>query len=197
MTDEIARITELRDALQRSIDAHDTITVRYFGGSTPGSERIIVPIAVDASHLRARQAGQSIVKTFALDRLELAQAGQPSTLAAVTAAPQTYSDFASIAAAVADRLAARGYAVLHDEHGVYVHRYGKHRKLLKASALALTHQPVVTQNFVDVEGNEMIIEKPSVRPWRVDTAAFSDFNRAQLKFLDLAGMLADTTTPLA
>ena len=65
----------IHDALLEAIENGKPLRVRYFGGSSPGAERELQPLAVNDGKVRARCIPSGETKTFVVEKMELAVEG--------------------------------------------------------------------------------------------------------------------------
>lgn len=76
------------EALLKAVERDESLRVRYFGGSSPGSERELMPISIKDGKVRARCLSSGETKTFLIEKMELVIDGVPSALAASFPAPE-------------------------------------------------------------------------------------------------------------
>lgn len=184
------------DALLKAIASGAPLRVRYFGGSSPGSERELQPLSVKDGKVRARCLSSGETKTFVVEKMELAIEGVASSLAATLPAPvplyATVDEFVTHQIALFQEL---GWVVLHEGQSLSLHRTFKNGKLIQNPDVALQFEAVAYDLVFD---GEQVLEanyRDRARPWIVraknqNTKTFGDFSKAQMAFFDLAKALA-------
>jgi hypothetical protein len=117
------------DDLVKAIEQGKPLRVRYFGGSSPGGERVLQPLSVKDGKVRARCLSSGATKTFAIEKMELAIDGMTSFLAVSLPAPAplypTVHEFVSGRSALFYDL---GWIVLHAGNTLSLHRTFQERK---------------------------------------------------------------------
>ncbi len=184
------------DALMEAIENGKPLRVRYFGGSSPGSERELQPLSLKDGKVRARCLSSGDTKTFIVEKMELALEGIPSALA-VTISPSVavFSSVDEFMAHQAITLQKLGWVVQSDGESISLHRTFKNGKLIQTPDVALQFIPVASDSIFDGENFYEANVRDRSRPWVVRaknqrTKTFGDFTKAQLLFLEFARSLA-------
>lgn len=184
------------DALLTAIENGESLRVRYFGGSSPGSEREIMPLTVKDGKVRAICLTSNVTKTFDIEKMEAAIDGTPSTLANIIPKPEavfaSVDDFLNNQSSV---LANWGWSVQRVGDSVNLHRFLKNGKLIKTPDVELQFEATTFDLIFDGEQMIEANHRERSRPWIVrakkqNTKTFGDFGKAQLTFLEFAKLLA-------
>lgn len=184
------------DALLKAIENSESLRVRYFGGSSPGGERELMPLTVKDGNVRAICLASNTTKTFVIEKMEVVIDGTPSSLANTIRKPETI--FASVDDFLNNQsllFLSWGWTVQHEGESISLHRILKNGKLIKTPDVALQFEATTSDLIFD---GEQIIEtnhRERSRPWIVrakkqNTKTFGDFGKAQLAFLEFAKLLA-------
>ncbi len=186
MSDRLA----LQQLLAAAVETGEVIRIVYRGGTRPGAVRDVVPLAVTAEELRARDVAAGMDKTFLLAKLALSAA--PVTPAG---SPQTVEE------AIASRLAemqALGWHVESARDRVTLHEFFKNGKPRKGWSVSLwfdefTGIIVVGEDGEDADGNPIAREEQwkSRAPYHVSslslpTRSFANLWKATAFFLEKA-----------
>lgn len=186
------------DDLLRSIDNGEPLRVRYFGGSSPGSERELQPLSVKDGKVRALCTSSGETKTFVVEKMELVVDGVASALAANFPAPvslySTVEEFVRNHSALFQEL---GWAMIHEGQSLSLHRTFKNGKLVQSPDVALQFEATTHDLVFDGEQIMEANHRDRSRPWIVrakkqNTKTFGDFGKAQVTFLEFAQSLAPT-----
>jgi hypothetical protein len=186
----------LVDRLLTAASTGEVLRVRYFGGSTPGTERQLRPISIADGKLRALCLQSRETKSFLIDKLEEVIDGVPSEMAAsVAAIPPTFEAVEEFVDHYRVALAAQGWVVQHEGQGVSLHRTFKSGKLIQTPDVALSFE---AETYDAVFDGEQVIEanrRERVRPWIVRgkkkaTKTFGEVRKAELLFLEWATELS-------
>ncbi|WP_144318722.1 WYL domain-containing protein [Serpentinimonas raichei] len=187
------------DDLLKAIENGATLRIRYFGGSSAGSESELQPISVNDGELRALCTLSGETKTFVIDKMELVIEGVASVLAAAYPPPvllyPTVNEFAAFHTA---SLQEQGWEILHEGQSLTLHRKLKNGKLIQNPDVALQFEAVTHDAIFDGEKFLEANHRDRSRPWIVraknkNTKTFGDFGRAQVTFLEFAKALAPKT----
>jgi hypothetical protein len=179
-------------ALLKAVENDESLRVRYFGGSSPGSERELMPLSIRDGKVRARCLSSGETKTFLIEKMEPVVDGVPSTLAASFPTPEPV--YASIEEFLNHQTAAlqeMGWVVKHEADFVTLHRTFKNGKLIKTPDVRFQYQELIFDLVFD---GDQVIEanhRKRSRPWSVGgkkqtSRAFGDFGKAQRAFMELA-----------
>ena len=184
------------DAILVAIENVQTLRVRYFGGSNPGSERDLIPVSTSGGKVRAICMPSKETKTFVLEKMELVLDGVTSTLAA-TFAPVAipFNSVSEFVAANKDQWQQFGWTLNHGEEALSLHRCFKNGKVIQTPDVQLTFEAI---EFDLVFDGEKVVEtnhRPRSRPWVVraknsNTKTFGDFGKAQAAVVEFAASLA-------
>lgn len=184
------------DSLLKAIENGELLRVRYFGGSSPGSERELQPLSVKDGKVRARCLSSGETKTFVIEKMELAIEGVASLLAASLPVPvplyPTVDEFVARQSAIFQEL---GWVVLHEGQSLSLHRTFKNGKLIQSPDVALQFEAIAYDLVFDGEQVLEANHRDRSRPWIVrannqNTKTYGDFSKAQLAFLEFAKLLA-------
>lgn len=184
------------DALMEAIKNGKSLHVRYFGGSSPGGERELLPLSLKDGRVRARCLSSGETKTFVVEKMELAVEGMPSALAATIPPPvPVYSSLDEFMAHQALTLQAMGWVVRRDGEVFSLHRTFKNGRLIQSPDVALQFVPVASDSCFDGEEFYEANIRDRSRPWVVRAKnqrakTFGDFAKAQSLFLEFARLLA-------
>lgn len=184
------------DALLEAIRNSNPLRVRYFGGSSPGAERDLQPLSLKDGKVRARCLPSGEIKTFAIDKMELAVEGVPSALASAIPPPAaTYSSIDEFMGHQSVALQEMGWVLQRDGESISLHRTFKNGKLIQTPDVALQFVPVASDLCFDGEEFYEANVRERSRPWIVraknhNTKTFGDFAKAQVLFLEFARLLA-------
>ena len=184
------------DDLLKAIENGEPLRVRYFGGSSPGSERELQPLSVKDGKVRALCTLSGETKTFVVEKMELVIDGVASALAATLPAPvplyPTVEEFVANQSTLFQEL---GWAILHEGQALSLHRTFKNGKLIQSPDVALQFEAVTHDLVFDGERVLEANHRERSRPWIVraknqNTKTFGDFGKAQVTFLEFAKSLA-------
>ncbi len=183
---------DARDTIATAIAATATLTIRYAGGSQPGTTRQVQPIAIQGDHLSALCLSSGIEKTFRLSKIEVLSA---------TTAPPTYSpeyrrveptSLGEVVATIQTDLEAMGWIVVADtDTELSVYRRFKNGSLRKTPDVTIQYFPTRTDLAVDEKTGELVErnERASARPWYVrssldaQAASFAHLSAAAERFV--------------
>ena len=186
----------IHDALLEAIENGKPLRVRYFGGSSPGAERELQPLAVKDGKVRARCIPSGETKTFVVEKMELAVEGVPSELAGTLPAPPTiYASVDEFVIHQSAYLQQLGWVVQREGETISLHRTFKNGKLIKTPDASLQFEAVTCDLVFDGENFIETNHRERSRPWIVHatnqtTKTLGDFGKAQLVFLEFAKSLA-------
>lgn len=184
------------DVILIAIENVQTLRIRYFGGSNPGSERDLIPVSVNDGKVRAICMPSKETKTFALEKMELVVDGVGSTLAAkfppVAGPCDSISEFVALNKQQWRQL---GWTVNHDDKALTLHRSFKNGKVIQTPDVALTFEATEFDLVFDGEKVTEANHRPRSRPWIVraknsNTKTFGDFGKAQAAIKEFAALLA-------
>lgn len=186
----------VQEAILKAIDSGGSLRVRYFGGSSPGTERELHPLSLKDGKVRARCIPSGETKTFLLEKMELAVEGVPSVLAnTLPTPPAVCSSVEEFAAYHANNLQQLGWVVQRDGEAISLHRTFKNGKLIKTPDVSLDFEAIAYDLVFDGEDVVETNHRDRSRPWVLRakdhaTKTFGDFAKAQLAFLESAKSLA-------
>jgi hypothetical protein len=191
----------LSEKLMDAAKTGEVMRVRYFGGSTPGAERQLRPIAVADGKLRALCLQSGETKSFVIEKLEEVLEGVPSAMAAsFSPAPTTFPCVEKFVAYYRPDFEAQGWVVRHHQQAVSLHRTFKNGKLIQTPDIDLSFE---AETYDAVFDGEQIVEanrRERSRPWIVrgknkTTKTFTDLEKAEVGFLELARQLSPKRVP--
>lgn len=179
-----------------AIENVQTLRIRYFGGSSPGSERELIPVSVNDGKVRAVCMPSRETKTFVLEKMEIVVDGVKSTLETrfppAAALCESISEFV---AANQPRWQQIGWTVNQGEQSLSLHRSFKNGKVMQTPDVELTYEAIQFDLVFDGEKTIEANHRPRSRPWVIraknsTTKTFGDFGRAQIAVAELATSLA-------
>lgn len=195
---------ELIEILRAATRSGEVVSVRYDGGSQPGTVRGICPRDVSDETIRALDVATGAIKEFRLDKLRLADSyadqrqydpNRPSVIDSVR----------DIGLAIADRkreLEALGWHLQADSASVALLREFKNGKLRKTPDIRLSFREFVVESTYDLRINDFIeTSRLSKRPFRLDVRdaeqahAFERLSVAIEELFAHAKRLAPNQTP--
>lgn len=183
------------EALLKAVENDESLRVRYFGGSSPGSERELMPLSIKDGKVRARCLSSGETKTFFIEKMEAVIDGVPSTLAASFPTPEPV--YASVEEFLNHQTAAlqeMGWVVKRDGEFVTLHRTFKNGKI-RGSDVGLQYEEMIFDLVFDGDKVIQANHRKRSRPWSVGgknqaSRAFGDFGKALRAFMELARSLA-------
>lgn len=187
------------ERIEKAIYSGETLRVRYFGGSTPGLERQIRPIAVSGDGVQARCLQTGETKTFKLVKLEEVRDGVPSELAKTFVPPppqppefDTVKALAQFCSAEVESL---GWCMQLEGDRLTLHRRFKSGKPMKGSDVSIAYESTTYDLVFDGENTVETNHRLRERPWIVaankqTTKTFSNAARAGGQFMAFARQLA-------
>ena len=184
------------ERIEKAIYSGETLRVRYFGGSTPGSERQIKPISADSDSVRARCLQTGETKLFKLAKLEEVLDGLPSELSKTFIPPApAHETVASFAESVIAEVEALGWLPQIEGDLFSLHRRFKNGKPMKGSDVSISFEATTYDLVFDGENTVEMNHRPRERPWIVvaskqTTKTFANATKAQASFLEFAKLLA-------
>ena len=186
----------LTEKLLNATRTGEVLHVRYFGGSTPGAERQLRPIAIANGKVRALCLQSGETKSFVIEKLEEVLDGVPSATTALN--PVESTTFPSVDAFVdfyKHEFDAQGWVVEHEEQAVSLHRLFKNGKVVQAPDVDLSFEAETYDAVFDgdqvIEANRRVRSRPwIVRGKKLTTKTFADLHKAELTFLEFAKQLA-------
>lgn len=189
----------LTEKLLNAARTGEVLRVRYFGGTTPGAERQLRPIAIADGKVRALCMQSGETKSFVIEKMEEVVDGVPSTrVSQTTSATDIFHSVEEFAAHCRSTFKAQGWVVQNEGKSVSLHRAFKNGKLIQTPDVALSFE---AETYDAVFDGEQVVEanrRERSRPWIVrgknkTTKTFADFAKSQLTFLSLAKELAPST----
>lgn len=186
----------LIEKLLNAAKTGEVLRVRYFGGSTPGAERQLRPIAITDGKVRALCLQSGETKTFVIEKMEEIVDGVPSAMASsVPVAPATFQSVEEFVAHHRASFEAQGWIVQHEGKAVSLHRTFKNGKLIQTPDVALSFE---AETYDAVFDGEQIVEanrRERSRPWVLrgknkTTKTFTEVEKAELSLLEWAMQLS-------
>lgn len=182
----------IEPALREAIETGEAISIKYFGGSQPGSIRQISPISVSGDDVRARCLATNRVKTFKLSKIELQEDNSSKSYIPGAVKPEITSLKEGLEK-FRSELESVGWVLNAEESEAGLYRMFKNGKLRKTPDVYLQYQEM-TYDYTefDDDGNEIEIMKPSTRPWYVrsnpedSSSTFKSLGGAIDKFIEFA-----------
>jgi hypothetical protein len=174
----------------------EVLRVRYFGGSTPGAERQLRPIAIADGMVRALCLQSGETKSFVIEKLEEVLDGVPSSMAAsIPVSPSTFPCVAEFVDFYKRAFEAQGWVIQHQGQAVSLHRTFKNGKVIQAPDVDLSFEAETYDAVFDgdqvIEANRRVRARPwIVRGKKLTTKTFTDLGKAELTFLEFAKQLA-------
>ena len=204
-------MNEILKCLQDAQETGQVIGIIYHGGSQPGSFREISPVKIDNNKVRARCYASNTVKTFNIDKIELR--GDLPTKEEKAAEWNTdyidadrFGNPATILSTYKEYLTSLGWNVqlnFEEDIGqtrICLHTFFKNGKLRKTPVITLSHSPLTSDHFVQLDSDEILIQyRENSRPWSIggkncsNTRTFTKADKAVYEFLKLAKTQAPNT----
>lgn len=189
----------LTEKLLNAVSTGEVLRVRYFGGSTPGDERQLRPIAIADGKVRALCLKSGETKSFVIAKLEEVLDGVPSAMAAsILVTPTTFSSIDEFVDRYRNEFEAQGWVVQHQTQAVSLHRTFKSGKVIQTPEVDLSFEAEAYDAVFDgeqaIEANRRVRSRPwIVRGKKLTTKTFADVSKAELTFLEFAKQLAPGT----
>ncbi len=186
----------LTEKLLTALKTGEVLRVRYFGGSRPGAERQLRPIAIADGKVRALCLHSGETKSFVIERMEEVLDGVPSAMAAlIPVVPTTFLSVDEFVDRYRHEFESQGWVVQHEAQAVSLHRTFKNGKLIQAPDVDLSFE---AETYDAVFDGEQVIEanrRARSRPWivrgkKLTTKTFTEIGTAELTFLEFAKQLA-------
>ena len=192
-------MSDIRTLLKQSIKSGEIIRIVYLGGSTPGREREIYPLAMDEHSVKARIFPDEAVKLFTIDKIRL-----PGEVYEISASPQQlhFASMQELEAKQRSELERLGWVVQWEGKTLSLHRTFKNGKLIKTPEVSLDFDEFeisfecTDPNVLWPEDDQMIeVRKARIRPWVVrakgkDTKTYGSLDPAAAIFLEWANELS-------
>ncbi len=192
-------IENVRARLLEARDGGEILTIIYNGGSQPGTKRNIVPVKVDATDVRAREADTGAQKVFKIEKIVLVtEGGNGDAVAGKWKDPslaRSIPDPASLAEAITPHMAeleALGWRVeLTGEHCrlLYAPKVAKTGRVFKPKiGVELEYRPLTSDGIYVNPADDFFVEDlhPNSRPYNIDGSTFAHLGKATQRFLDRA-----------
>lgn len=186
--------TDLIETLLESIPTKNPVRVRYFGGSSPGMERDIIPIRLFKEKVKAVCLINDKEKMFFLGKMELVVDGQESVLAEIYPIKPAEPIFENLNDFYEGRKAeweSMGWIPVIEEQRLSLYRKAKRgNKILKSASISISFEDMTSDIVFD--GEKMVEQniRKRVRPWAVAGHTFGLFSKAQEKFVEWARELS-------
>lgn len=186
----------IAEKLLNAAKTGEILRVRYFGGSTPGAERQLRPIAIADGKVRALCLQSGETKLFVIEKMEEVLDGVPSVLAAaILVAPTTCSSVEEFVNYYRHEFEVQGWVVQHQAQVVSLHRTFKNGKLIQTPDVELSFEAETYDAVFDGEQVTEANRRARSRPWivrgkKLTTKTFSALGKAELTFLEFAKHLA-------
>ncbi len=130
----------LSKKLNEAVETGEIISVIYHGGSQPGTVRQISPLKVTHREIRAREVATGAVKTFLIDKMELAQGKSDAKQYnpdAVNKLPEP-STIQEVFQSEVEGLKRLGWYIQLEINSISLHRYFKNGKPRKGADVGIT-----------------------------------------------------------
>lgn len=200
----------MKNKLKEAIESGEILRIRYFGGSSPGSEREISPVSIFDDNVRALCIETGTVKTFCISKMEVAIPGEPSKLSIKQSFnPPELIDIYEIANYLSESLEALDWFVQYTDTSLTLHTTFKNGKIKKTPVISLCFEefeyifPELDINSPDVDWDNFIpyivdgdspeeAEKVKrERPWVVraknkNTATYGYSKKAMVRLMEWA-----------
>ena len=185
-------------ALRAAADNNEGIKVRYFGGSQPGAEREILPLAFPDGFVLAKCKLSGTTKTYRLDKIEIVTKESPSVVFfCFPFEKKVYANLNDLFAGEKEELESMGWVVKHQEGYLSLHRLSlkKTGKPIQSSDVSILYQESSSDLVFDGYDFSEENTRKRIRPWTVrgkneTTKTYSEFHKAQFYFLELAQKLS-------
>ncbi len=165
----------IRETLAEACDNGEVVRIIYNGGSQPGTVRSISIIAVSELEVRARDLAAGAVKTFKLEKTELAEASTstPEYNPANPPSIELSGSIRDVLAAEVKDLQSLGWHVEVAEQTISLHRFFKNGKPRRTPDIVLSYNEYTVDVFVDLDGALKEGARKSSRPYRLDSRNFA------------------------
>jgi hypothetical protein len=179
--------------IQEAIATGEVLTIRYQGGTQPGTIRNISPIRISGDKVRARCLASNVVKTFVISKIELSKGSNDvdSRWDPTRKDKLKYEDLNSFIEPNKAELEKMGWHVNFSDNHISLHRSYKNGRVLKGSDVSLSYDELVYEFYIDFDGKEHKEAKKRQKPWVIHVkghyiAGYSKLERAIEKFLNQA-----------
>lgn len=161
----------IRETLAEACDNGEVVRIIYHGGSQPGTVRSVSIIAVSELEVRARDLAVGSVKTFKLEKMELAEASASTPEYNPAHAPtiELFGSIREVLEAAVEDLQSLGWHVEIAEQSISLHRFFKNGKPRKTPDILLSYNEYTVDVFVDLDGLLKEEARKSSRPYRLDS----------------------------
>jgi hypothetical protein len=174
----------IHSQLSALIGSGATLVLTYNGGSRPGQERAVIPVALTPEELTAREVGQRSAKSYKLAKIAKVRTLEGETLTNTAALPVIVSalpEFESLQEYIPyfkQRADSAGWHAEATENSFAIHGYFKNGKHRKGSVASIRFVDRSANVVVDVFTGEVVEEEVEItgreRPWRVDSKRMGD-----------------------
>ncbi len=186
----------LTEKLLNAARTGEVLRVRYFGGSTPGAERQLRPVAIADGKVRAFCLQSGETKSFVIEKMEEVLTNVPSAMEAlISVAPTTFPSVDEFVDWYKHKFEAQGWVVQHAAQAVSLHRTLKNGKLIQTPDVDLSFEAETYDAVFDGERVTEASRRLRSRPWivrgkKLTTKTFTELGKAELTFLEFAIHLA-------
>ncbi|MBF0378046.1 MAG: hypothetical protein HQK72_11260 [Desulfamplus sp.] len=180
---------DLIETLLESISTKNPVRVRYFGGSSPGMERDIIPTRLFKEKVKAVCLITDKEKMFFLKKMELVVHGESSVLSEIYPIKPPEPIFENLNDFYEGRKAeweSMGWIPILEENQLLLYRKAKRgNKILKNASMFIRFEEMTSDIVFD--GEKMVEQniRKRIRPWTVTGHTFGLFSKAQEKFVEL------------
>jgi len=186
-----------QDILQEAIDEALVLTVKYHGGSQPGTIRQISPISISNGKIRAICLSSNAVKTFVIDKIEIcSDENEVDKKWNPTHKDKfKYENLNSFIEQNKTDFEKQGWHVNFSENAISLHRSFRNGRILKGPDVSLAYEEYVYEFYIDLDGKECEETKKRKKPWIVSAkgfqgAAYSKLDRAIERFIEQSNALS-------
>jgi len=188
----------IHDLLQEAIDNALVLTIKYHGGSQPGTIRQISPISIYQDKVRARCLTSNAVKLFVIEKIEVCDnfdphvnhKWDPTKLNEVR-----YRNLKSFLESNKSTLEDLGWYIISYDDSISLHRRFKNGQPLKSPDVSLYYEEYIYEYYIDLDGKEYKEAKNRRRPWIVRAkgyyvGSYINLDRAVDSFINQANLLS-------
>ncbi len=183
---------DVANRLKQAIEDGEVLSIKYNGGSQPGSVRQIAPIQVNGDKLRARCFTTGKAKLFKVDKVELMDHQDAGSYVPPERLVQ-YETLEDFIAQELEKLHEAGWSSEHEPNSLSIFRHFKNGKRLKTPSLSIEYTEVDYHLVYGVDGEFKKEYFHRERPWSVSsnkgTKTYKHFDKAANQFLSIVKTL--------
>lgn len=179
---------EIIQFLEKAIASRSSVTIKYNGGSQPGSIREITPTKISGDRIFAFCTASNANKSFVISKIEIPEIGNNVDYDAAFKHMFEFDEQNGLFP-LYDKFCTEweeyGWAVESGKDYIYLFRRYKNGKALKYPHVRIEYIPE-TYDYTDFnsDGEEVNYGKPNPRPWFSCGNYYKHFDKAVQKFLE-------------